>query len=146
MKMTHFKKMLSFILCLIIVAAMTLLAVGCNGTSGEEIPTFTSTETKVLGSGQTKFTFTCVDAKGNEAKFEISTDKQTVGAALLEHKIIEGEDSQYGLYVKTVNGVTLDYDKHKMYWAFYADGAYALSGVSETEIKAGATYTYKAEK
>lgn len=145
MKMTHCKKMLSFILCICLVAAMTLMASGCNGKT-EEIPTFKNVETKVVGEGQTKFTFTCVDAKGNEAKFEISTDKKTVADALNEHGIIEGEDGPYGLYVKTVNGVTLDFEKHKMYWAFYIDGVYATSGVGETEIKSGATYTYKAEK
>lgn len=145
MKMTHFKKMLSLFLCIVVVAAMTLLATGCSGKT-EEIPAFESTETKVLGEGENKFTFTCVDTKGNEAKFEISTNKKTVGEALLEHGIIAGDESSYGLYVKTVNGVTLDYDKHKMYWAFYVDGNYATAGISETEIKEGSTYTYKAEK
>ena len=59
--------------------------------------------------------------------------------------LIAGEDSEYGLYVKTVNGVTVDYDTDGKYWAFYVDGEYAATGVDSTDITAGATYTFKAE-
>ncbi|MBQ2923597.1 MAG: DUF4430 domain-containing protein, partial [Tyzzerella sp.] len=52
----------------------------------------------------------------------------------------------YGLYVKTVNGTTLDYDKDGMYWSFYINGDYAMTGVDVTEIKAGEKYSFKAEK
>ena len=69
----------------------------------------------------------------------------TVGAALLSLGLIAGEDSEYGLYVKTVNGVTVDYDQDGKYWAFYVDGEYAATGVDSTDITAGATYTFKAE-
>ena len=69
----------------------------------------------------------------------------TVGAALLSLGLIAGEDSEYGLYVKTVNGVTVDYDTDGKYWAFYVDGEYAATGVDSTDITAGATYTFKAE-
>ena len=59
--------------------------------------------------------------------------------------LIAGEDSEYGLYVKTVNGVTVDYDQDGKYWAFYVDGEYAATGVDSTDITTGATYTFKAE-
>ena len=59
--------------------------------------------------------------------------------------LIAGEDSDYGLYVKTVNGVTVDYDTDGKYWAFYVDGEYAATDVDSTDITAGATYTFKAE-
>ena len=32
------------------------------------------------------------------------------------------------------------------YWAFYIDGEYATSGIFDTEIVNGATYTVKLEK
>ena len=59
--------------------------------------------------------------------------------------LISGDESEYGLYVKTVNGVTLDYDKDGKYWAFYVDGEYAATGVDSTDIAAGSTYTFKVE-
>ena len=100
----------------------------------------------VLGEGQVAFDFTVVDKDGNETKFEIHTDKTTVGDALLEHGLIEGEESQYGLYVKKVNGILADYDVDQTYWGFYVDGDYAMSGVDTTDIEEGKTYSFKVSK
>lgn len=87
-----------------------------------------------------------VTAEDQSVKFIVHTDKDTVGAALLEHGLIAGEESKYGLYVKTVNGMTADYDIDKTYWAFYIDGEYALTGVDGTEITEGSTYKLAREK
>ncbi|MBO5209604.1 MAG: DUF4430 domain-containing protein [Lachnospiraceae bacterium] len=105
-----------------------------------------TSESTVLGEGETSFQFTVTDKDGNEEQFEIHTDKATVGEALLDLGLIEGEDGDYGLYVKTVNGITADYDVDGTYWAFYVDGEYATSGVDTTDITAGATYSFKVEK
>ena len=59
--------------------------------------------------------------------------------------LIEGEESQYGLYVKTVCGETLDYDLDGYYWAFYVNSEYAMTGVDATAIEEGATYSFAAE-
>jgi hypothetical protein len=72
--------------------------------------------------------------------FTVKTDKDTVGAALLEHNLIAGDEGQFGLYIKTVNGMTADYDVDQSYWAFYINGEYAMTGVDGTEIKEGETY------
>jgi len=100
----------------------------------------------VIGEGAVEFLFMVVDKDGNETAFEIHTDKEIVGDALLEEGLIAGEEGQYGLYVKTVNGITADYDTDGTYWAFYIDGEYAMSGVDTTTIEEGVTYTFKVEK
>jgi len=100
----------------------------------------------VLGEGATKFVLMVTDKDGNDTYFEINTDKETVGDALLEHNLIEGEDGDYGLYIKSVNGITADYDKDQTYWAFYIDGEYAQSGVDTTPITEGSSYMLKVEK
>ena len=153
MKMTRSKKALSFILCIVLITAIALFTTACNDnkttdttTTEGAVSTTEAAKTTVLGEGETKFTFTVVDLEGNEAAFEINTDKKTVGDALLDLGLIAGDESEYGLYVKTVNGTTLDYDKDGAYWAFYVDGEYATSGVDTTDIVAGTTYTFKAEK
>ena len=92
-----------------------------------------------LGEG-TKTVIVQVKAEEQIVTFTVKTDKDTVGAALLENKLIEGEESEYGLYIKVVNGITADYDKDKSYWAFYVDGEYATSGVDTTKITEGVTY------
>lgn len=105
----------------------------------------TSAETNVLGEGNTVFTLSVTDLDGVETSFEIHTDKKTVGEALLDVELIAGEEGQYGLYVTTVNGITLDWDKDGKYWAFYIDGEYATTSLDLTDITPGTTYSLKAE-
>lgn len=122
-----------------------------NAQAEEEINARTQEEadagtgTVVLGEGSTVFDFSVVDKEGVTTDFEIHTDKETVGEALLELELIDGEESEYGLYVKTVNGITADYDKDGVYWAFYINGEYASTGVSETPVTEGETYSFKVE-
>ncbi len=155
MKMTRSRKALSFILCIVLIAAIALFTTACNDnktnddtttTTNSAVSTTESPEATVLGEGKTKFNFTVTDLEGKETAFEINTDKKTVGEALLDLKLIAGEQGDYGLYVKTVNGTTLDYDKDGAYWAFYVNGEYGTTGVDATDIVAGTTYTFKAEK
>ena len=99
-----------------------------------------------LGEGNTEFTLTVTDTEGAESSFTIHTDKENVGDALTEIGIIAGEEGDYGLYVKTVNGVTADYDVDQTYWAFYINGEYASTGVDHTPVTAWDTYSFKVEK
>ena len=157
MKMTQLKKLLSLMLCLVLIAATALLATACDNYIlnllgyGQETTAETTTEGTIDGGTEApvvkkSFTFIVVDKDGKETSFSISTDKSTVGDALLAEGLIEGENGAYGLYVKKVNGITADYDTDKTYWAFYINGEYAMSGVDATEIVEGATYSFKVEK
>lgn len=159
MKMTRIKKALSLVLCIVLIAAIALVTTACNGNkptgTTTSAPTTSSPATEgttaapaatVIGKGETKFTFTVTDLEGNKTVYEINTDKKTVGEALLELELIAGDDSEYGLYVKTVNGTTLDYDKDGAYWAFYTNGEYAIKGVDSTDIVPGENYEFRAEK
>lgn len=100
----------------------------------------------VIGEGSKEFTFTVVDQDGSEAKLEIHTDQETVGAALSELGLIDGDEGEYGLYVKTVNGITADYDKDGVYWAFYINDEYSQTGVDTTAVTEGDSYSFKIEK
>jgi len=132
MQTTTLKKALSLILCIVLIAAMALCTTGCSDNKEEP-------------ATKKSFIFTVVDKDGKETVFNITSEKKTVGEALQDEGLIAGEEGEYGLYVKTVNGVTLDYDKDKMYWSFYIDGEYGMTGVDKTDITEGATYTFKAE-
>ena len=141
MKKTGLFKSLSLSVCIVLIAVTALFTTGCNDSKT------VSTPSEAQVSSQTaEFTFKVTDASGKETDFTINTDKKTVGEALLDKGLIAGDESEYGLYVKTVNGVTLDYDKDGMYWAFYENGQYASKGVDSTEVTAGAEYAFKAEK
>lgn len=139
------------ILAVLLAAALALTAAGCGSTpqdgSGDQ-PSAIENQVpdQVLGEGQTAVPFIVIDGEGGETVFEIHTDKETVGEALLEQGLIAGEEGPYGLYVKEVNGITADYDADQTYWAFYINGEYAASGVDATPVKEGETYTFKVEK
>ena len=102
-------------------------------------------ESQALGEGKTEFLFNVVDVNGKTTEFLVKTDKKTVGEALSEQGLILGEDGIYGLYVKVVNGIRLEYEKDGKYWAFYINDEYATSGVDKTEIVEGNIYSFKAE-
>ena len=81
-----------------------------------------------------------VKVEEQSVTFTVKTDAETVGAALLENNLIAGDEGEYGLYFKVVNGITADYDVDQSYWAFYLNGEYATSGVDTTAITDGAHY------
>lgn len=56
------------------------------------------------------------------------------------------DGAEIGEGSKTVNGMTADYDKDGVYWAFYIDGEYAMTGVDATNITDGAQYAFRMEK
>lgn len=144
------KKLITLFLGLMLVMAMAFTAIGCasgnQADNNQQVQNTEEAQVTVLGEGATQFVFTVVDKDGNETNFEIHTDKEIVGDALLELELIAGEESEYGLFVKTVNGIIADYNEDQTYWAFYVNGEYATSGVDTTPIEAGMTYTFKVEK
>lgn len=155
MNKNNMRKLLSFVLCIVLIAAMALLATGCSDKKEtpkasepsqteatksivEEVPT----QVIEKGEGKTAFNFEVTDLDGKTTKFLVKTDKAIVGEALLEVGLITGEEGPYGLMVSAVNGDTADYSKDKAYWAFYVGGEYATKGVDQTEIDPTATYAF----
>ena len=72
--------------------------------------------------------------------FTIKSDAEMLGDALLEHGLIAGEESAYGLYVKVVNGITADYDVDRSYWSFSKGGEEMMTGVDGTAFADGEAY------
>ena len=95
-----------------------------------------------IGQGNTKFRFEMTESENAVAVWNVHTDEQTVGAALLVVGLINGDESEYGLYINEVNGVVADYNVDKSYWAFYIDGEYGMAGVDATNIEPDKTYSF----
>ncbi len=162
MKKANFKKIFAVLVSLMLIAVMAFTFASCTENKGEELPetstptaessvdtpetTENSAEVTVLGEGKNQFDFKVTHKNGIVKKFEIKTNFSSVGAALSSLKVIAGDDSEYGLYVKTVDGETLDYDTDGMYWAFYENGNYASAGIDQTTITDGVIYELRAEK
>lgn len=152
MKKTKVLKALSFLLCVVLVAAIALFTSACNGKTEPPSTPDTSApsqsagdEANVVGQGATQFTLEITFKDGSEKSYTVKTDKKTVGEALTEVGLISGEVGAYGLMVETVDGETVTYENDQKYWAFYIDGNYAMSGVDTTEIKEGEVYALKVE-
>ncbi len=146
MNKTTLKNFVLRFVCVALIAAMSFSVVGCKNKQTEAPSAQDDVKVTVLGEGETEFMLDVTDGEGKTEKFEIHTDKKTVGDALIELSLLEGDMGDYGLYVKKVNGITADYDKDGTYWAFYINGEYAMTGVDLTDITEGASYALKVEK
>ena len=149
MRNTKLTKVLSLLLSMVLITAMALTLFGCgkNDTPATDSTAPADTVgTENIGEGKHEFHF-YVKYDGTVQKhYTVRSDKDTVGDALLENGLIEGDIGEYGLYVTKVDGITADYNTDGTYWAFYVDGEYALSGVDMTEITDGAEYMFSKEK
>ncbi len=144
MKNNSKKRLLSLLLVFVLIAAAALT--GCSGKPAETTaPPAETVPVTDLGEGSKVFDLSIVDKEGTGHLYRIHTDEEFVGFAMIEHELIEGEEGPYGMYIKSVLGQVLDYETDKMYWAFYVDGEYALTGVDLTPITEGTAYLLKAE-
>lgn len=126
-------------LSVVVLLLLCLVATGCQAEP--EVTGIwanaTYAEDTTLGEGATTLTVV-VSAEDKEVTFTIHTDKETVGAALIEAGIVEDADGD-GLFT-VVNGMTADYNVDQTYWAFYENDAYAMTGMNDTAITVGVTY------
>ena len=141
------KKIITKTLSVVLVIFCLVSMSACGNTVAKEGAWETATYLKdtELGNGA-KTVVVEVKADESSVVFTVKTDKETVGDALLEHNLIAGDQGEYGLYVKKVNGIVADYDTDQTYWAFYVNGEYAMTGVDATEIEEGATYKLERTK
>ena len=140
------KKTVQSILSLILSIVVVLCLASCGNTVDKAGLWENATYLKDKEFGKGAITVEVeVKVEDQSVTFTINTDKTTLGDALLEHGLIAGEESQYGLYVKVVNGITADYDVDQTYWAFYINGEYGMTGADSTPVEDGATYTFKVE-
>lgn len=155
------KKLLALLLALVLTLALAACgqkeenktddqtndpAITDQDNAADEKVTLPVADGAVIGQGAVAFTVEVQGADGKTVTFTVNTDEETVGAALLKLGVIVGDDSEYGLYVKTVNGETADYDTDGTYWGLYINGEYAMTGVDATTLEAGATYAFRVEK
>ena len=71
-----------------------------------------------------------VKADGKSVTLTIHSDSDNLEKILTENDLVEGDQSEFGLYIKKVNGIRADYDADKAYWALCKDGASTATGAS----------------
>lgn len=72
-------------------------------------------------------------------EFKIQTDAENLRGALEQESLIEGSDSEYGLFVETVDGETANMDNQE-WWCFTKGGETLMTGVDDTMIADGEHY------
>lgn len=97
--------------------------------------------------GAKSFTVEVIDDQGESKKYTGHTDAEYLRQALeeLDGFTMEGSESQYGLYVETVNGVKADYNANGSYWSFYVNGALCNYGVDSQPVADGDAFTIQYE-
>ena len=138
----NLQKVIAIFMAFVMICTMT----ACQSVGEEQPFSGVAENGATVGEGSKTFAVEVTDGEGKVTAFTVKSDEKTVGAALLALGIIAGEDSQYGLYVKTVNGITADYDKNQTWWGFYVDGVPASAGVDSTDLVDGSTFGFKVEK
>lgn len=147
MKTTHLTRLLALLLCLL---TLTVLFASCREISAEptgtQAPAADDSTPTPRGEGATVFSLTVTDQDGTQKEYEIHTDAANVADALLELGLISGDDSEYGLYIKVVDGITADYSVDQTYWSLYVNGEYSMVGASSVPVTSGLQVELKKEK
>ena len=131
----NIKAALNSVLSVIIVLTCVLGLAACGNEVSKtglwENAVYTKDST--LGKGEKTVTVE-VEAEENKVTFTIKTDAETLGDALLENKLVEGDSSEYGLFITSVNGIKADFTADGSYWAFYIGDEYATTGVDGEKL------------
>lgn len=86
--------------------------------------------------GSKTVTFEVINAEAESEEFLLHTDAEYLGEVLLSEELIQGEDSEYGLFVTEVNGITANADNQE-WWCFTKGGEMVNTGVDTTPIADG---------
>lgn len=106
---------------------------------------------KVLGpkaqEGTKAYTLEVVGADGSTKSYEGKTDAEYLRGLMDELQAeggfsYDGSDSDYGLYITTINGETADYDTEGAYWSIYVNGEYGQYGADSQPVADGDAFQF----
>ena len=111
--------------------------------SGEaSAPASTAADSGSSESVSTKtITLQVVHKDKSKKDFEIATEAENLREALEQEKLIGGDESEFGLFVKTVDGETVD-DANEEWWCLTKGGEMWNNGVDTTELSDGDAYEF----
>ena len=89
--------------------------------------------------GDKDITVTVVYEDKTQKQFEISTDAENLGDALLEKELVTEEEHKTGYY-NTIDGVRADYTLDKAWWCFTQGGEMMLLGANDAPITDGDSF------
>ena len=91
-------------------------------------------------TGDKTIQVTVVHGDESRKDYSLNTNAETLREALEEQNLIEGTESEYGLYVTTVDGETAN-EEIQQWWGLYdGNGEMLMTGVDTTMISDGDSY------
>ena len=91
--------------------------------------------------GAKRITVTVQHLDGQEKNFIINTDEEYLRGALEQEDLVSGNETEFGLYLLTVDGETADESKQQ-WWGYTANGEFAEFGVDEQPIADGDVFVF----
>ena len=89
--------------------------------------------------GAKAVTVQVIHKDGSSKDFDLHTDQEFLGRALVEEQVVEDNQSAYGLYILTADGETAD-ESNQEWWQVTRNGEYLMTGADETPIADGEHY------
>lgn len=78
---------------------------------------------------------------GTTNSFEVRTSEEFLGPALENEKLVSGTDSEYGLFIDTVDGEYADPDENQ-WWTFTVNGEMGNYGADQQPIADKDVYAF----
>ena len=94
---------------------------------------------KPAAAGSKTITVRIITGESETVTKTIQTDAEFLRGALEQENLVQGDESEFGLFVKTVNGVTVD-EAQQQWWCFTKGGETVNTGVDDTPIADGDTF------
>ena len=123
------KKMLIAIVALVAVAAI-LLGV------------FFATRPETT-EGKKAYTVTVIHGDGSTKEYHYTTEEAYLGDALVAEGLLQGDITEYGLTVHTVDGEKASWEENQSYWALFIGEEYATTGVSQVPVNDGDSFRWE---
>ena len=90
-------------------------------------------------AGGKQITVQVIHKDSSTKDFDLSTDQEFLGRALVEGGVVEDNQGAYGLYILTADGETVNEDNQE-WWQVTRSGEYLMTGADETPIADGEHY------
>lgn len=96
-------------------------------------------------AGAKAITVEVVDNNGDSKSYSTKTDAEFLRQALEELSettdfSMDGTESEYGLFITTVNGVLADYNADGSFWSIYVNGEVGMNGVDTQPVIDGDSF------
>ncbi len=92
-------------------------------------------------AGSKAISVTVEHFEGGNKVFNIKTDAEYLREALDQEQLVAGNETEYGLWVTTVDGETAD-DAKQEWWGYTVNGEFAEFGVDQQPVNDGDAYVF----